>query len=141
MANTAKLTERIYDDVLHAFDRRYRRKKLTNLCISVLIAALGVSSFLYGIRLESIRTIFRWMTVDGTVFTTLGALAFIVINLVEIWRNTEMTRKLVYYIRLSSAVAESVIFIVVTMVSVWMEPEAFMALVQGDRQGQDQRKE
>ena len=123
MANTAKLTERIYDDVLNAFDRRYRRKKLTNLCISVLIAALGVSSLLYGIRLESIRTIFRWMTVDGTVFTTLGALAFIVINLVEIWRNTEMTRKLVYYIRLSSALAESVIFIVVTVSQLPLFPE------------------
>ncbi|MBQ8953967.1 MAG: hypothetical protein IJ048_07605 [Clostridia bacterium] len=63
------------------------------------------------------------MTVDGTVFTTLGALAFIAINLVEIWLNTEMTRKLVYYIRLSSAVAESVIFIVVLFSQFPLFPE------------------
>ena len=111
MANTAKLTDRGYDDVLLAFDRRYRQKKITSLCICALIVILGVSSFVYGTRLEYIWTLFRWMTVDGTVFTTLGALAFIAINLVEMWRNTEMTRKVVYYIRLSSAVAESVILI------------------------------
>ena len=113
MATTAQFTDRRYDEILLAFDRRYRQKKITNLCISVLIVILGVSSFLYGTRMESIRTIFRWMTVDGTVFTTLGALAYIVINVAEMRLNTEMTRKQVYYIRLSSAVAESVILIVV----------------------------
>ena len=113
MATTAQFTDRRYDEILLAFDRRYRQKKITNLCISVLIVILGVSSFLYGTRMESIRTIFRWMTVDGTVFTTLGALVFIAINVIEIWANTEMTYRLVYYIRLSCAVAESVIFIVV----------------------------
>ena len=113
MTDTARLTDRDFDDIMRAFDRRYRQKKTTNLCVSILIAILGISSFVYGLSMESIRTIFRWMTVDGTVFTTLGAMAFIAINVVEIWLNTEMTRKLVYYIRLSSAVAESVIFIVV----------------------------
>lgn len=101
------------DDILHAFERRYRLKKRVNICISILIAILGITSFLYGIRLEAMPTIFRWMTVDGTIFTTLSAIAFIVVNIVEIRKNTEMTRKPVYYIRLSSAVAESVILIVV----------------------------
>ena len=110
---TQREDRRDYDEVQAAFDRRYRRKKMTNLAISLLIVALGVSSFLYGLRLESIRTIFRWMTVDGTVFTTLGALLFVAVNLVEMLAHTEMTRVPVYYVRLSSAVVESVVFIVV----------------------------
>lgn len=99
--------------ILEVFDRRYRWKKLTNIGISSLIVLLGVSSFLYGLHLEPSVTIFRFMTVDGTVFTTLGAAAFIAVNLVEIIRDTELTRVSVYYIRLSAAVSESVIFIVV----------------------------
>lgn len=104
---------RMYDDIQAAFDRQYRKKKRVNLIISALIAALGVSSFVYGLSLESISTIFRWLTVDGCVFTTVSAIACIAVNLVEVLRNTELTRKSVYFLRLSSAVAESVIFIVV----------------------------
>lgn len=96
-------------DYLAAFSRRYQRKKMTNLAVSALIAFLGISSFLYGLQLEPIPTIFRWMTVDGTLFTTFGAVFFIVVNIVEMVRKTELTRVSVYYIRLSSAVAESVI--------------------------------
>ncbi|MBQ6374231.1 MAG: hypothetical protein IJJ45_07045 [Clostridia bacterium] len=99
--------------VREVFDRRYRRKKVTSLTVSMVIAVLGITSFLYGLRLESIRTIFRWLTVDGTLFTTFGAIAFIVVNLVEMLRDTELTQVTVYYIRLSSAVAESIIFAVV----------------------------
>ena len=108
-----KQDQRFYDEVQIAFNKRYQRKKKTNLAISLAIVILGVSSFMFGLRLESFPTIFRWMTVDGTVFTTLGASLFVVVNLVEMLAHTEMTRVAVYYIRLSSAVAESVVFIVV----------------------------
>ena len=123
MGNAIHPTDRACDEILEAFEHRYRQKKTTNICVSGLIAILGITSFLYGIRLESISTIFRWMTVDGTVFTTLGAMAFIAINIVEIWKSTEMTRKTVYYIRLSSAVAESVILIVVLFSQLPIFPE------------------
>ena len=103
----------LYDVIQNDFDRRYRQKKRTNLAVSILIVLLGVSSFLYGLTLESIKTIFRWMTVDGTVFTTVGSAVCIAVNLVEIIKHTELTRRTVYFIRLSCAVAESVIFIVV----------------------------
>ena len=111
MQNDSKL--RVFDEIQAAFDRQYRKKKEVNLVISMLIAVLGVTSFLYGIHLESIRTIFSWMTVDSTVFTTVSATLFIVVNLVEVLWNTELTRVSVYYLRLSSAVAESVVFFVV----------------------------
>ena len=101
------------DEIMERFHRRYRWKKLSNLCVSVLIVLLGVSSFCYGLGIESMPTIFRYMTVDGTVFTTAGAAVFVAVNLVELTRRTELTWVPVYYIRLSSAVAESVIFIVV----------------------------
>ena len=68
-----------YDELQAAFDRRCRQKKTTNITISVMIVVLGVSSFLFGLRLEPMPTIFRWMTVDGTVFTTVGAFLFIVV--------------------------------------------------------------
>lgn len=101
------------EEIVETFDRRYYRKKMTNLCISFLIVLLGVTSLCYGLSLESTPTIFRFMTVDGTIFTTLGAIAFIGVNLVEILNHTELTNMFVYYIRLSAAVAESVILIVV----------------------------
>ena len=113
MEKAAQSADQTCNQILEAFERRYRQKKTTNICLSSLIAILGITSFLYGIQLESISTIFRWMTVDGTIFATLSAIAFIAINIVEVRKNTEMTRKTVYYIRLSSAVAESVILIVV----------------------------
>lgn len=62
-----------YDELQIAFDKSCWQKKTTNITISLVIVVLGVSSFLFGLRLESISTIFRWMTVDGTVFTTIGA--------------------------------------------------------------------
>lgn len=86
---------------------------MANLAVSALIVLLGVTSFLYGLTLESIKTIFRWMTVDGTVFTTVGSAVCAAVNLVEMSRHTELTRRTVYLIRLSCAVAESVILIVV----------------------------
>ena len=102
-----------YDAIARAFDRRYRIKKTINILISGVILLLGVSACLFGLRLEPSVTIFRFMTFDGTVFTSFGALVFIVVNVLEVLRKTELTSLTVYYIRLSSAAAEAVIFIVV----------------------------
>lgn len=108
-----KLREPDYDGIWDAYEQRFRKKKLTNICVSALIVLLGVSSFIYGWHLEPGITIFRFLTVDGTLFTTAGAAVFVIANLVEILAETEVSGKTVYYIRLSAAVAESVIFIVV----------------------------
>lgn len=107
------MTVNRYSDVLIEFKRRYRKKKIVNAIISLIIVILGVTSFLYGLKLEPGPRIFRWMTVDGTLFTTLSSAAFVIIYIIEISRHTEMTLVPVYYARLSSAVAESVIFVVV----------------------------
>ena len=102
-----------YDSVWEAFEHRYVYKKITNIAISAIIVILGVSSFCFGWQIEPSITIFRYMTVDGTMFTTAGAAVFIIANMVELLRHTELTWPSVYYIRLSAAVAESVIVIVV----------------------------
>ena len=89
------------------------RKNLTNMGVSALIVLLGASSFLYGLTLEPSVTIFRFLTVDGTLFTTAGALVCLFVNLVEILLGRDIRSRFTYYVRLAMAVAESVIFIVV----------------------------
>lgn len=101
------------ENLLKKFKKRYRRKKYTNLIVSFLIVIFGFSSFIYGLQFEPHITVFRFMTVDGTLFTTLGSLIYILVNIIEVRNNTELTSISVYYIRLSSAVAEMVIFLVV----------------------------
>ena len=102
-------------DLLDKFNRKYRYKKYLNLVVSAMIVVFGISSFIYGLHLEPSVTIFRFMTVDGTMFTTIASVVCIVVNIFEAKRNTELTSLLVYYIRLSSAVAEMVIFLVVIL--------------------------
>ncbi len=96
------------------FDRRYRKKKILNLIVGALIIALCIFAL---IRMAYIDRdgllMFRWMTVDGTLFTLILTIFFFIGNIVELSRNTELTRRAIYFSRLSSAVAESMIFIVV----------------------------
>ena len=117
------MDSRSLEAVEAAFTQRYVMKKRANLTISMWIAVLGITSFLYGLRLEPMPTIFRWMTVDGTLFTTVSAILCIGVNLLEVLRNTELTWRSVYYLRLSSAVAESVILIVVLFSQLPVFPE------------------
>ena len=98
-------------------------KKWANIVVSILIVILGVSSFLYGLRLEPSVTIFRYLTVDGTIFTTAGAFLAIITNIIEIKYNTEETHHFVYYIRFSAAVAEITIFTVVMFSQLPIFPE------------------
>ena len=98
------------------FNRRYRLKKKTNLRICLLIIFLGVSSLIYMVRTDSEGILmFRWMTVDGTIFTTVMSVFYVAVNLVEILRDTELTSKAAYYARLSSAVTEGLILIIVLL--------------------------
>ena len=96
------------------FVSRYRKKKLLNLLVGAMIIAMCVFAL---IRMANIDKeglyMLRWMTVDGTLFTLILTIFFFVVNIVELEKHTELTRKAVYLARLSSAVAESLIFIVV----------------------------
>lgn len=110
--------------VERAFKRRYEIKKLVNLIISIVIFVLGATSVLYiwNYDADGVLT-FRWMTVDGTVFTTVIALNFILINIIEMVKYTEVTAKGVYFMRLAAAVAESLIMVVVLLSQLPFSPE------------------
>ncbi len=96
------------------FESRYRKKKVVNLIVGAVIIAMCVFALL---RMASIDRegllMLRWMTVDGTLYTLILTIFFFIVNIVELKRHTELTRRAVYFARLSSAVAESVILIVV----------------------------
>ena len=106
------------------FKKRYRIKKLANLLISAVIVLLGVTSFVFiwSFDRDGVLT-FRWMTVDGTVFTTVIAFLYIAMNILEIARYTELTSRIVYYMRLASAVAESLIMVVVLLSQLPVSPQ------------------
>lgn len=104
------------EQIEQRFKRRYNRKKLLNILISAVIVVLGVSSviFIWSYDRDGVLT-FRWMTVDGTIFTTVIALCYIAVNVFEIVRYTELTSRIVYFMRLASAVAESLIMVIVLL--------------------------
>ena len=106
------------------FKQRYERKKFVNLIISAIIVLLGVASVIYIWNFDGDGVLtFRWMTVDGTIFTTVIALFYVVVNILEIARYTELTSKVVYFARLAAAVAESIIMVVVLLSQLPFSPE------------------
>lgn len=97
-----------------SFDKALAFKKKSNIAICLLIIILGVSSVIYKVRFEGgFWTCFREMTVNGTVFSTITAFFLIVANLWELTHRKELIYRTMYYMRLSSAVTEAIIFIVV----------------------------
>lgn len=113
-----------YSDLEQKFAHRYRLKKVVNLWISLVIVILGIISviFIWFFDGEGILT-FRWMTVNGTLFTTAISLFYLVVGCVEIVAYTEMTSGTVYFARLASAVAECLIMIVVLLSQLPFFPE------------------
>lgn len=105
-----------FDALEQDYLSRFRTKKRVNIGVCSLIFILGVLSviFIFKFDKEGIMT-FRWLTVDGTIFTTVGALIYIVVNLIEMYGKTEVTYISAYYVRLSCAVAEALIMTVVLM--------------------------
>ena len=99
---------------LEIFNAKYRRKKITNIIISIATVLMGIFSvhFIFMHDADGVFT-FRWLTVDGTIFATVLTAIAVVVNIVEFKKYTELTKTFVYLIRLSSAVTEGIIFIVV----------------------------
>ena len=112
------------DAALRELDIRYRKKKRLNLALSFLILFLGISALrhLFSLDNEGILA-FRWMTVDGTVYTLLMTAFFAGVKVVELAKKTELTRRPVYFARLSAAVAESLILTVVLISRLPVFPE------------------
>lgn len=89
-----------------------------NLLFSSLIFLFGTSSVAasaFSKIEENFFLEFRFMTLNGTVFTTLISLIMVIISLYEIKTGKEWQPKTLYYFRLSSAVTETIIAAVIGM--------------------------
>ena len=100
------------------FKQRYKIKKWLNIALSSIIFVLGFTSLTVSL-LDDLQgdflSGFRYMTVIGTVYTTTISLIMVFINLTELWRGEEYVFDTLYFIRLSSAVTESIIAIVIAL--------------------------
>ena len=109
--------EAMEDKLLDAeqnLDRQYRVKKLANFAVSLIIVILGISSvvFIFWHDREGWLTL-RWLTVDGTLFTTAISFFFVIIDVIDFLYLSEHSSALIYFMRLAAAVAEGLIMIVV----------------------------
>ena len=101
-------------DAEQNLDRQFRVKKLANLAVSFIIVVLGVSSVIFIFRHDREGWLtFRWLTVDGTLFTTVLSFIFIILDVLEFLYLSEHSSVAVYFMRLAAAVAEGLIMIVV----------------------------
>ncbi len=120
----SKLDNVNLDNVMERFDRRFRLKKTINLLISFILVLIGIIPMYLVFAQKAGIYAFRWLTVDGTLFTMTGSFIFIMVNIYEIVTGNEMTRVPVYFIRLSCAVSEAVIMIVVFIGFLLGDPSA-----------------
>lgn len=110
-----KLTEREIDEFAARFGRRYILKKRVNALLCFFIAFCGASAVLYSMFVfhNNLFDRLRYMTFWGTIFTTVVSFITGIVCIVEATKETEVTNRPVYFLRLASATAESVIVAVV----------------------------
>lgn len=103
------------DAIDKKFRKRYVIKKVFNGILCLLTAFSGFSAVLYSVFIfkSNLFDRLRYMTFNGTIFTSIISLIFAFVSCFEIIKDTELTSRNVYYMRLSSAVTEFVIFFVV----------------------------
>lgn len=101
-----------------ALNPRTRLNLRLNLLISSVIFAFGTASLTVSALSkaeESFLLEFRYMTVNGTVFTTLVSLVIVTACAVQLIRGKSYELKQLYYLRLCSAVTEAIIGVVILL--------------------------
>ncbi len=97
---------------------RFKYKKQLNILISLTISVLGFCSFFISVVRDmnwDFLSDFRFMTINGTVFTSNISLITAVISLAEIIKGEDIKLEKFYFLRLTSVVTESIIAIVILM--------------------------
>jgi len=97
---------------------RFKYKKQLNILISLTISVLGFCSFFISVVRDmnwDFLSDFRFMTINGTVFTSIISLITAVISLAEIIKGEDIKLEKFYFLRLTSVVTESIIAIVILM--------------------------
>ena len=107
--------ERDIDCYIERFGRRYILKKKVNAFLCFFIALCGTTAVLYSrfIFHNALFDRMRYMSFWGTIFTSAVSFIFGIVCIMEAKKETEVTYEWVYFLRLSSATTESVIFAVV----------------------------
>lgn len=110
-----RVSEKELEEFGERFSRRYIFKKKVNAILCFFIALCGTSAVLYSrfIFNNELFDRLRYMTFWGTIFTAAVSLIFGIVCIAEAAKETEVTAKWAYFLRLSSATAELVIFVVV----------------------------
>ena len=97
---------------------RFKYKKQLNILISITISVLGFCSFFISVVRDmnwDFLSDFRFMTINGTVFTSIISLITAVISLAEIIKGEDIKLEKLFFLRLTSVVTESIIAIVILM--------------------------
>ena len=97
---------------------RFKYKKQLNILISLTISVLGFCSFFISVVRDmnwDFLSAFRFMTINGTVFTSIISLITAVISLAEIIKGEDIKLEKLFFLRLTSVVTESIIAIVILM--------------------------
>ena len=121
MAQDTKAFEQEIDRFADGFSKRYILKKKVNAFLCFFLAFMGTTAVLYS-RFVFNNPLFdrlRYMTFWGTIFTSAVSFIFGIVCIIEAARETEVTYRPVYFLRLSSATTEAVIF---TTVMVGLTP-------------------
>ena len=102
------------DRIEQKMTKRNRLRMTLNIAVCLMIILLGTTATIYKVRYEGgFITCFREMTVCATVLTTLTSTIHILVNLQELWLGSEISDKILYFFRLSSAVTEFMIILIV----------------------------
>lgn len=109
------ISDNKFDEYLIEFNKRYAYKKRVNAFICFLITICGISAILYSVFVfhNSLFNRLRYMTFWGTIHTSFISYIFGNICLYEARHQTELTYRWAYFLRLSSATTELVIFVIV----------------------------
>ena len=97
---------------------RFKYKKQLNILIGLTISILGFCSVLISVVRDmnwDFLSDFRFMTINGTVFTSIISLITAVFSLAEIIKGEDIKLEKFYFLRLTSVVTESIIAFVILM--------------------------
>ena len=126
-----KTSDKEIDEFAKRFSKRYILKKRVNAIICFFIALCGLTAVLYSrfIFHNPLYDRLRYMTFWGTIFTSIVSFIFGFVCIREAAGQTEVTYRPVYFLRLSSATTETVIFAVPDVPDVTSYPGIMMHLV------------
>lgn len=107
-----KVSNEELDEYIKGFNKRYFLKKSINAVICFLIFMCGLTGVLYSIFIfhNNLFNRLKYLTFLGTIYTSIISLIFGIISLNEGKNQTEVTNRKAYFLRLSSATTELVIF-------------------------------